>query len=133
MNKQTLRLLVPLLVVFVIINALIIAGASWLAKEGIDREVLIIGNLVICAATVISLVVLLGGTTAGNPQRFVRSMYGSFLIRFFLILIAAFIYIMTAKKDVNKPALVICAGLYILYAGLEISSLLRSMKKNRNA
>ena len=84
-------------------------------------------------ATLISLFVLIRGERTTQPQAFVRSMYGSFLIRFFLILIAAFVYIMTAKKNVNKPALVICAGLYILYAGLEISALLRSLKNKKTA
>jgi hypothetical protein len=110
-----------------------VAGRSWLLSQGIEPAVLLAGNIVIFAATFISLLVLLKGERTTNPQSFVRSMYASFLLRFFLILIAAFIYIMTAKKDVNKPALMICAGLYILYAGLEISALMRSLKNKKNA
>ena len=133
MNRSNLTLIRPLILVFVFMTALAVAGRAWLLSQGIDPAVLLIGNIVIFAATLISLLVLLKGERTTNPQSFVRSMYGSFLIRFFLILIAAFIYIMTAKKDVNKPALVICGGLYILYAGLEISALLRSLKSKKNA
>lgn len=133
MNKTILPLVRPLLFVFVIITAIIVAGRAWLLGQGIDPTVLLAGNIVIWFATIISLMVLLRGEKANNPQTFIRSMYGSFLIRFFLILVAAFIYIMTAKKNVNKPAIVICAGLYILYAGLEISALLRSLKNKKNA
>ncbi len=133
MNKSLFALIRPLLIVFVAVTAVGIAGRTWLIGQGIDPDVLLVGNFIVCAATVVSLFILLRGGSSANPQSFVRSMYASFLIRFFIILIAAFIYIMTAKKAVNKPALMICAGLYILYAGLEISALLRSMKKKKDA
>jgi hypothetical protein len=36
-----------------------------------------------------------------NPQAFVRAVMGSFIIRFFVVAIAAFVYIMVAKQTVN--------------------------------
>lgn len=60
-------------------------------------------------------------------------MYGSFLIKFFVIALAAVIYIMMARKNVNKPALMICAGLYVLYAGIETSALMKMAKLKKDA
>ena len=133
MNKRKIILIRPLLLVFVFVTGIIVAGRSWLISQGIDPTVLLVGNIIVWGATMLSLFVLMRGERATRPQAFVRSMYGSFLLRFFLILIAAFAYIMTAKKEVNKPALMILGGLYILYAGLEISALMRSLKNKNNA
>jgi hypothetical protein len=48
------------------------------------------------------------------------------------VIIAAFIYIMLAKKNVNKPALGVCAGLYIIYTVLETTRLTRLLRTKKN-
>ena len=55
------------------------------------------------------------------------------MIKFFICAIAAFVYIMAAKKNVNKPGLFICMGLYIVYTSLEISSVMKLLKQKKNA
>ena len=132
MNRSNLPYIRPLLYVFVALTAAIVVSRSWLMSQGIDPLVLLIGHIVIFAATFISLLVLLRGEKTSRPQVFVRSMYGSFMIRFFVILIAAFIYIFTAGKAINKPALVICAVLYIVYAAMEITMMTRSLKGKKD-
>ena len=133
MNKTFLQAIRPMLVIFVALSAFFITGKNWLIKQGIDHEVLIIGNVVIALASIASLWVLLKAGRSANPQSFVRSMYGSFMIRFFVILVAAFIYIITAKKNVNKPAIVSCAAIYIVYSFIEISILLKLLKRKKDA
>lgn len=133
MNKPILPYLRPLIFVFVAVTAFLVAGRSWLAREGVDAAVALAGNFIIWIATLASLLILFRGENKDRPQVFVRAMYASFLLRFFVILVAAFIYIMAAKKDVNKPALMICAGLYVLYAGLEIAAIMKSLKQGSHA
>ena len=41
-------------------------------------------------------------------------MYGGFIIKFFVVAIAAFIYIMVTKKNVNKP-LCLSVWVFILF------------------
>ena len=101
-------------------------------KQGVDQSVLIIGNLLLFLATMGSVIISWRGVTSSNPQASVRSMYGSFIIKFFGIAIAAFVYIMMAKKNVNKPALITCAGLYIVYTFIEVSVLTKMLKKKKN-
>jgi hypothetical protein len=50
-----------------------------------------------------------------------------------VIAIAAFIYIQMAKKEVNKPALFACMGLYLVYTFIEISTLTKMLKQKKNA
>lgn len=133
MNPGSLKPLRPMILIFILINAFLITGKDWLAKKGIDQEVLIVGNLVLFAVMFLSFVLTRRSFNSSNPQHFVRAIYGGFIIKFFVIAIAAFAYIMVVKKNVNKPALFTCMGLYVLYTVFEVSSLLRLLKPKKNA
>lgn len=133
MNRTVLTLLRPMILIFIFLNAFFLAGKSWLPKKGIDQEVLIIGNLLLFIVTLLTFLMTYRSLKAKNPNVFVRAMYGGFIIKFFAVAIAAFIYIMITKKNVNKPALFFCMGLYILYTFFEVSSLLKVLKQKKNA
>jgi signal transduction histidine kinase len=121
----------PLLLLFVFLNAFFLTGKNFLVKQGIDHLVLIGGNLVLFIATALSFYVSYKSVTSPNPHSSVRSLYGSFMIKFFLIIIAAFVYIMVAKKELNKPALFICMGLYLVYTVVEVAALQKLLKQQR--
>ena len=132
MNKSLLQSIRPLLLVFIFITVFTITGKSWLEKKGVDHQVLLMGNLVLFAVSLSAFLLTSKAFLSPNPQAFVRAMYGSFIIKFFVVAIAAFVYIMVAKKNVNKPALVACAGLYIIYAGIETRALMKLLKQKKN-
>ena len=129
MNQNSLRPLRPLLILFIIVSGFLVAGRSILAKGQIDQEVFLVGNLIVFATVISSFLLLKKATTSPNPQVFVRAMYGSFIIKFFVLALVAFIYIMAVKKNVNKPALFGCIGLYFIYTFLEISAILKLLKE----
>lgn len=133
MNQNSLRPLRPLLILFIIVSGFLVAGRSILAKGQIDQEVFLVGNLIVFATVISSFLLLKKATTSPNPQVFVRAMYGSFIIKFFVLALVAFIYIMAVKKNVNKPALFGCIGLYFIYTFLEISAILKLLKEKKNA
>lgn len=58
-----------------------------------------------------------------------KALYGGFMIRFFVLAGAAFIYILSKRKQVNIPALAGGALFYVLYLVVEIRSL-RSVLKS---
>lgn len=123
----------PLILLFIFLNAIFLGTKNFLIKQGIDQEVLIGGNLVLLITTALSFYISQKSISSPNPNSSVRSLYGSFMIKFFLIAVAAFIYIMMARKNVNKPALLICMGLYLVYTFVEISSLQKLLKQKKNA
>jgi hypothetical protein len=133
MNKNLLNSIRPLLIIFVLITAFCITGKAWLAKKDVNYEVLVIGNIVLFVVSLLAFVITNRALKSNNPQAFVRAMYGSFMIKFFVVAIAAFIYFMIAKKDVNKPALFVCAGLYIIYTAIETKALMKLLKGKKNA
>jgi len=122
----------PMMLVFILLTVVLIAGRSWLAAKGVDQDVLIIGNIVLFLVSLISFLITFRSLKSENAHAFVRAIYSGFIAKFFLVAIAAFIYIMIAKT-VNKPALFSCLGLYIIYASLEVSALLRILKQKKNA
>lgn len=127
------KIFLPFLFVFVLLNGFFLAGESFLEKNGIDHEVLIGGNLILFAASAISFYVSKRSLSSKTANSSIRSLYGSFMIKFFLIITAAFIYIMLEKKNVNKPALMICMGLYLVYTFVEVSTLQKLLKQKKNA
>jgi hypothetical protein len=103
------------------------------ANSGIDGTVVLGGNVILFLATIMSFWVSARSLQSNSPSAPIRSLYGSFMVKFFIIIIAAFIYIMMAKKNVNKPALMICAGLYLVYSTLEVLAIQKLLKQKKNA
>ncbi len=118
----------------VLILFLILSGIFYVLKNLIDQttvnyNVLIFGNLLLFIVCWISVRMSMKAVRHENVQVFLRLMYGSFILKFFVLAIAAFIYISIFKKEVNKPALFGCFGLYILYTAIEVRSVLKQSKK----
>jgi len=133
MNRTNFRLILPMILIFIFLNAFFLLSKSWLAQKNLDQNVLIIGNLLLFLVSLVTFLITQRSLQSKNPNAFVRAMYGGFIVKFFVVAIAAFIYIMMAKKNVNKPALFTCMGLYIIYTFFEVSALLRVLKQKQNA
>ena len=132
MKQNATRLLFPVILLFVLLNIFFISGRGLLEKWSVDREVLIAGNLILFLVTLLSFWFGQRGLQSGNVQRFIRSIYYSFIVKFFILVVAAFIYIMAMKKNVNKPALIACMCLYLVYTFLEVSGLMKMAKQKKN-
>lgn len=122
----------PLVALFVLLNIFFFAAHDWLTEKGANNDVLIIGNLILFVATLLSVVIYLRSLRSSGGSAAVRGMYGSFIVKFFTCLIAAFAYIMIEKENVNKPALIICLGLYVVYTVIEVSSLQKILKQGKS-
>jgi len=97
---------------------------------GIDYRVLLTGNLLLFLATVVSFLLYSKGLHSRNMQAFIRVMYGSLLVKFFVCLVAVMIYAMIERAGVNRNGIFGCFILYVLYTFLEVRTLLLSIKKN---
>lgn len=133
MNKKSLEPIRPLMLFFVLSTPIIIAGNKWLEKYNVSQDVLLGGSALLFLVSFLSYMITSRSFLSPNPNVFVRAMYTSFIIKFFVVAIAAFIYIQISGKAVNKPALIGCAAFYIIYTGLETRALLKLLKQKRNA
>ena len=124
---------INLLLLFLIVNTFCLLyrnGSIHLSFE-VDVYVVVIANLLLF------LLALFGSYRHGralenkNPNVFIRSVMGMTVLKFFVLVAAALIYVFTAKENRNVPAIIISLVLYILYAILEVSAAYR-MNKNKS-
>ena len=114
---------------FLTLSLIFYALKNLISNTTVNYNVLILGNLLLFLVSWISIRMSTRAVQHENVQVFLRLMYGSFILKFFVLAIAAFIYISIFKKEVNKPALFGCFGLYILYTFIEVRSVLKQSKK----
>lgn len=122
----------PLLFLFVGLSSLFLFFQYAIPGTGINFSVLQIGSLLLFILSLISVRMSMRALQHKNVQVFLRLIYGSFLLKFFVLAAAAFIYISTYKKEINKPALFGCFGLYFIYTFIEVRSVMKQ-RKNTNA
>lgn len=133
MNKQTLRNFFPAILVFLVLNSAFIALMRKLEEWGFDYTVLVFGNVLVFGICFLSYWMAVRGLTTKNTHAFFRWVYGSVMIKLFLLAGVAFVYIMMNKEEVNKPALFFCMGLYVVYTFIEVSALMKVNKQKTNA
>ena len=131
--KPAFRAFLPILAAFIFINAFLISAPALLEKWSVDRNVIIIGNLILFIATAVSYYFYSKSLTNNNAQAFVRMITAGMFIKLLLCLGASFIYIMLAGKDVNLGGVIGCMALYMIYTIIEVSALMKLSKKNKNA
>ena len=133
MNKQALQNFFPAIMVFLVLNSGFLAAMRMLEKWGFEYSVLVFGNLLVFGISFLSYWMAVRGLTTKNSHAFFRWVYGSVMIKLFLLAGVAFVYIMVNKKEVNKPGLFFCMGLYIVYTFIEVSALMKVNKQKTNA
>ena len=131
-NKTVLRSFRPLTLIFVITNALFLTSRARLSQWKVDTDVLIIGNLVLFAATALSFFLFSRSMGSKNAQAIVRTIYSGVLSKMMICLVAVFIYISIAGKGVNKAGIFGCMFLYLLYTTVEVTILMKLSKQNKH-
>jgi len=133
MKNEILRYFRPAIFIFLFLNLGYFTLTKSLERWGFDQQVLVYGNVILFVISLITYLMGAKGMKSENNHAFFRMIYGSFIAKLFLLAGTAFVYIMTMKKNVNKPALFFCLGLYLIYTVIEVSALMKLGKKKSNA
>lgn len=128
-KKSTLRPFFPITIIFVIAGTLFLVTRPVAAHWRVDNDVLTVGNLVLYLATALSFFFYYKAIRNNKVYIFLRMIYGGMFLKMLICLAAAFIYISSVGKAVNKPALFICMFLYLVYSFAEIVVLMKLSKK----
>ncbi len=120
MTKEKRNFFLPVLFIFMFINALAIVFTSALKKHQVDNMVLIVANTLLFLISVISLKMQINGANHANPHAMVRGVMGSVVLKLFVLGTAAFIYLYQAGEQKSINALFASMALYILYTWLEV-------------
>ena len=133
MNRSSLRYFRPAIFVFFFLNIVFFTLEKRLESWGFNQTVLVFGNIILFSIFLISFLMGSKGLQTKNGHVFFRWIYGSFMVKLFLLAGTAFAYILSARKDINKPALFFCMGLYVIYTIIEVSALMKLGKQKKNA
>jgi hypothetical protein len=131
-NNTVSRSFRPLILIFIIITALLITSRARLTQWNVNGDVLIIGNLVLFAATAFSFFLFSRSMGSKNAQAIVRTVYSGVLSKMMICLLTVFIYISIAGKGVNKAGILGCMFLYLLYTTVEVAILMKLSKQNKH-
>ena len=131
-NSSGSRVYFPVLYLFLGFSILFLVLRFAIRVTAINYRVLQMGNLLLFLVGWIYIRMSIKALEHKNVQAFLRLVYGSFLLKFFVLALAAVLYIAVYKKDTNIPALVGCFGLYFIYTFIELRTLMKQSKK-RNA
>ena len=123
----------PILLLFLILNAVILTARTFLESRGFDREFLIWANLFLFLLSIGGFLLQRKGLQSPNPQAFVRGVYASMLFKMFFVIVVVLIYVFLSRDKINKPGLFTAMGLYIVYTVVEVTALMKVARKKRNA
>lgn len=132
MSNNNRKAFVPLILVFILLNGLVTIFRAPLESKGFDRDFLIVANLILFLLSLASLYLQGRAIESKNPNAFVRGVYMAMLVKLFVCMIAILIYSFIQKSKINKPAIFVSMGIYILYTSLEVSGLMKIARKKKN-
>jgi hypothetical protein len=120
-----------LIPVYLFAGFTLLFAAGWLlfSRRPVDFEVLLAGNLLIFLLSLYSLRLGTKALLHESVQVFLRLVYGSLFLKLFILALAAFLYIIALKKDLNKPALFGCFALYLIYTFTEVRLVMQQGKR----
>jgi prepilin signal peptidase PulO-like enzyme (type II secretory pathway) len=130
MDKSALRnFFKPVVIVFILINALCIVFGNQLDEKGIDHNVLIFANLILFIITLIACYIHVRSLTNSNPHAFVRGVTLASFIKLIAIAVSVIIYLIAAGENRSVYAVVVAMFFYIIYTVFEVGG---AMKLNRH-
>jgi hypothetical protein len=133
MTKFSKRI-IPILLIFIVTTIICLLGMDWLTQNKIDAQVLLVGNIILFIVTVFSLWLLGKAMYAKTTTQFLGFAYASIMGKMMICAISVLIYTQVAKI-VNKPAIFVLMGLYLVYTTVEIIKInaLKAELKNAKA
>ena len=121
-----------MLLVFVLLTAFFLIFKAYIIGAGMEPNILLIGNLILFLIGLYTVNSSMKAIDNPKPHVFVRVFYAGFIIRLFVCALAAFVYIYLNDGKVNKFSLFACLGIYILYSVIEVSTLKKALRENKN-
>jgi hypothetical protein len=129
-NTSFVKKLMPLFIVFIIVNCVALAFNQQLQKIQINADVVIGANCILFFVNCISIALHKKAADSKNPNAIVRSMMMASLLKFMIVAFAVLIYIFIAKEKRNAYGVFCGMGLYVIYTFLEVKIASKIKKDN---
>jgi hypothetical protein len=129
MEKSTKSWVLPLAVLYVLVDLALYPLQSFFATHKVNTMVVLGANTVLFAATVLNIVFQEKNLNNPNPAAVIRGVMAGTFLKLFALAATAMIYLLAAGVNRSVNAVFIGMGLYILYTWLEVRITLRMKPK----
>jgi hypothetical protein len=131
--KKIYNKFIPVIILFILINALEFIFRDFLHSQGFAIRFLLIANLILFCLSLLGFFVQLKGLESSNINGFIRGVYSSLLLKIFIVIIILSIYLFANDGKINKPSLFTAMVLYILYTSIEVKQLMKISRTKPDA
>ncbi len=125
--------MLPVVIIFIVTTVVCLFLPAPLSSWSINPNVLLIGNIILFIATLISFVFYRKSLNNNHAPFFMRMIYSAMFTKMMICIFSAFIYIVTYQKNVSKGAIFACMFLYFLYTFVELAVVMKLSKEKKNA
>lgn len=125
--------MMPVIIIFLLVTLICLFAPGPLSAWSIDANVLLVGNVILLIATLVSFMFYRRSLSNDHAPFFMRMIYSAMFAKMAICMISAFIYIVTVRKDVSKGGIFACMFLYFVYTFIELSVVLKLSKQKKNA
>jgi hypothetical protein len=130
MNKTSIKeFLRPIIIFFILINALCFSAGRWLDAKNIDHIILIYANLILFFLALGTSFVHIKALRNNNPYAFVRGVTASAIIKLVVIAASVAVYLTRAGENRSIYALAAAMAIYIVYTIFEVNGAMRMNRK----
>lgn len=133
MNLSLLKKLLPVIVFFILINALVVIFGNTLSTAGFNVDFLLAANVVLFLLTCFGFFIQIKGIRSANVNAFIRGIYTSLLLKMFVAVAAILIYVLLMGGEANRPSILTSLGIYLVYTFLEVVQLMKIARKKPDA
>lgn len=133
MKNPIVKNLLPLVVLFIAINILLFSFKSFLSSYNININFILVANIILFFITFFGFFIQLRSMATANINAFLRGIYSSLIMKMFIVMGAVFVYVLASDGNINKSALFISMGLYIIYTSLEVYQLMKLVRRKPDA
>jgi hypothetical protein len=129
---MNLKKTAPLFIVFILLTILFFSIKPLLEKYGLDRNVLLIANILFFILGIITFIIQQKALQNSNPNVFIRSVMNVMMIKMFVCIIAVLIYVLSMKDSYSRASIFAGVFLYFVYLIIEVNVLLK-LNNQKNA
>lgn len=129
--KLFYKSLIPLIILFAVVNILIFTATSFWQKFNVDVPVLIAANIIFLLLGIVVYFMQKSALKNPNPNVFIRSIIGGTMIKMFGTVIAVVIYVVQAGNGYSKNAVFAALILYLIYLAVEVICMSKIVSKNK--
>lgn len=128
---KNINFLLPIILLFVIIEASILVFTNQIEAKGIAPNVLTSGNLILFILTMVTALIQKKALTNVNPNVFIRSIMTGMLIKMLLGGLIIILYATFSGDNFNKAAIFGVMIMYLFYLATEVT-IVMNLNKRKN-